>query len=62
MKDVLKYKDYIGSAHYSAEDESFYGKLEGIEDLITFEADNVKDLKSAFREAVLLYKLPDIAR
>ncbi len=52
MKDVLKYKDFIGSVHYSAEDEAFYGKLEGIDDLITFEGNSVDDLKSSFREAV----------
>ena len=48
MKDAIKYKDFIGSVHYATEDEVFYGKIEGIDDLITFEADNVKDLKGAF--------------
>lgn len=52
MKDLLKYKKYIGSVHFSSEDDVFYGKLEGIDDLVTFEADSVKNLKSAFREAV----------
>ena len=42
------YKNFIGSVHFAAEDEVFYGKIEGIDDLITFEADNVKDLKNAF--------------
>jgi predicted HicB family RNase H-like nuclease len=48
MKDAIKYKDFLGSVHYAAEDEVFYGKIEGIDDLITFEADNVQDLKKAF--------------
>jgi predicted HicB family RNase H-like nuclease len=52
MSDVLKYKDYLGSVHFSAEDEVFYGKLEGINDLVTFEADTVAKLKKAFRESV----------
>ncbi len=52
MKNVLKYKDYIGTVHYSAEDEVFFGKLEGIDDLITFEGDNVDQLKRSFQEAV----------
>ena len=52
MKDVLKYKDYIGKVHFSAEDEVFFGKLEGIDDLITFEGNNVDQLKSSFQEAV----------
>jgi hypothetical protein len=30
MKDVLIYKDYIGSVHFNADDEIFFGKIEGI--------------------------------
>ena len=52
MKDILKYQDFIGSVHYSTDDEVFFGKLEGIDDLITFEGNSVKELKSAFHEAV----------
>lgn len=52
MDNVLKYKDYIGTVNYSAEDEVFYGKLFGINDLITFEGDSVPNLKIAFQEAV----------
>ena len=37
MKDVIKYKEYLGTVHYSSEDEVFYGKIEGIEDLVSFE-------------------------
>jgi len=35
------YKDYIGSVHYSTEDETFFGKIEGINDLISFEGTSV---------------------
>ena len=52
MKDKLKYKEFIGSVHFSAEDEVFYGKVEGINDLVTFEGNTVNKLKSAFKEAV----------
>lgn len=52
MKDILKYKDFIGSVHFNAEDEVFYGKIEGINDLVTFEGKSVKELLSSFREAV----------
>ena len=51
MKDVLKYKDFIGSVHYCSEDEVFYGKLEGINDHVSFEGSSVKELKSSFKEA-----------
>ena len=52
MKDVMTYKEYIGSVHFNAEDEVFYGKIEGIEDLISFEGKSVDELKMAFEEAV----------
>ena len=50
--NTISYKDYIGSVSFSAEDEVFSGKIEHINDLITFESDNAHDLKKAFREAV----------
>jgi len=52
MKDILKYKDFIGTVHYSADDEVFYGRIEGIDDLVTFEAKCVDELKTSFREAI----------
>ena len=52
MKDILKHKDFIGSVHYSAEDEVFFGKLEGIDDLVTFEGKCVDELKLSFRKAI----------
>lgn len=50
--DTLAYKNYIGSVSYSAEDEVFYGKIEHINDVITFESENAHELKKAFEEAV----------
>ncbi len=52
MKDILQYKDFIGSVHFNAEDEVFYGKIEGVSDLISFEGNSVEDLINSFREAV----------
>lgn len=51
MKDILQYKDFIGSVHFSTEDECFFGKIEGIDDLVTFEGQDVRGLKKAFQEA-----------
>lgn len=42
MTDLLKYKDYYASVHFSAEDEVFFGKVLGIDDLINFEGSSVK--------------------
>jgi predicted HicB family RNase H-like nuclease len=56
MTDVLEYMDFIGSVHYSAEDSVFFGKLEGIDDLVSFEGGSVAELEAAFRETVDDYK------
>jgi len=50
--DVLTYKGFIGSVHFSAEDDVFFGKIEGINDLITFEGGSVQELKDAFHDMV----------
>ena len=52
MKDVLNHKGFLGSVHFSAEDECFFGKIEGIDDLVTFEGQDVKVIKKSFRKAV----------
>ncbi|GHV62766.1 DNA repair protein HhH-GPD [Spirochaetia bacterium] len=52
MKDVLIYKDYISSVHFNAEDEVFYGKIEGIDDLVLFEGNTVGELKQAFEDSI----------
>ena len=44
MKDILQYKDFIGSVHFDADDEVFFGKIEGIDDLISFEGSSVTEL------------------
>jgi predicted HicB family RNase H-like nuclease len=55
MNDILEYKGYYGSVHFSSDDEVFYGKLLGIDDLVNFEGASVKELKKAFHEAVSDY-------
>jgi hypothetical protein len=49
MNEVLTYKGYIGSVHFSADDNVFFGKVEGINDLVTFEGKTEHELKDAFR-------------
>lgn len=50
--NTLKYKGYIGSVAYSESDQVFYGKLEGIDDLVNYEGESVQELTAAFHEAV----------
>jgi predicted HicB family RNase H-like nuclease len=52
MNGVLQYKGYVGSVKYSSEDRVFYGKLEGIRDLVSYEGTDVNSLERSFREAV----------
>jgi len=52
MIDRLIFEDSIGSVHFSAADNTFFGKLEGINDLVTFEGSSVSELKKSFRAAV----------
>lgn len=49
MKDVMKYKGFIGSVHYASEDRIFYGKVEGVNDLISFEGSTVDELEEGFK-------------
>jgi len=48
----MKYKIYYGSVHYSDEDKIFYGKVEFIRALVSYEGTDVKSLRKAFEEAV----------
>jgi len=52
MANTIEYKGYIGSIEYSSEDKCFFGKLEMIDDLVTFEADNAQELEENFRNSV----------
>jgi len=47
--NILEYKDFIGSVNYSDEDECFYGKIEGINDLVTFEGVLRKGVKKGLQ-------------
>ena len=52
MSNVLEYKGYIGSVDFSADDGVLHGKLQGIRDLVTYEACDVEGLRKAFEESV----------
>jgi predicted HicB family RNase H-like nuclease len=51
----MKYKGYTGSVEYEPDDRVFFGTVDGITDIVTFEGDNVEELESAFRESVDVY-------
>lgn len=52
MSNIIKYKEFYGSIEFSSEDDCFFGKVIGIDDLVTFEGSSVEELKKSFEEAV----------
>lgn len=50
MTNIIHYKGYIGNV--KEDKEIFYGKLEFINDLITFQGTSVEELKKDFHQAV----------
>lgn len=52
MKDMMTYKGYCGSVHYDDDEQIFFGKIEFIRALASYEATGAKKLRKAFEEAV----------
>ncbi|HET6555784.1 MAG TPA: hypothetical protein VFG54_00625 [Prolixibacteraceae bacterium] len=52
MTEQLTYKGFIGSVQFSAQDKVFFGKIEGITDLVTFEGTTMKELEEGFQSMV----------
>lgn len=52
MKNLIEYKGYVGSVEFSQEDELFYGKVQGIRALISYEGSNAAELIEDFHSAV----------
>ncbi len=51
----LEYKGYTGSIEYNKKDDLLYGKVLGINGLISYEGKTGKDLESDFKEAIENY-------
>jgi predicted HicB family RNase H-like nuclease len=52
MKEILQHKGYMASIQFSDKDDVFYGKILGIDDLVSFEGASEDELKNSFIEAV----------
>ncbi len=52
MKNIMEYKGYVGSVEFSESDGVFFGKVQGIRSLISYEGTNAKELVSDFHGAV----------
>jgi predicted HicB family RNase H-like nuclease len=52
MKNMMEHRGYYGSVEYSDGDGVFYGKVEYIRSLVSYEGEDVEGLRRSFREAV----------
>ena len=52
MKNAMTYKGYVGTVEYSAEDTCLFGRIGGINDIISYEGESVTEIRAAFEEAV----------
>ncbi len=49
---MKSYKGYVGSIEFDDEDMVFHGRVLGLRDVVTFEADDAQGLVKAFHESV----------
>lgn len=52
MSNVLEYKGYYGTVEFSATDNVLYGKVMGVNSLISFEGDSIQSLREDFEGAI----------
>lgn len=52
----FQYKGFVGSVNFSDKDAVFFGKIEGIDGLVTFEGRSLSELEEAFHKAVDDYR------
>ena len=52
MKNAMTYKGYAARIEFDAHDRIFFGRLAGIQDIVTFHGETVDELEAAFKEAV----------
>jgi len=57
MTNFFKYKEYIGSIDANVQDLFLHGRILFIDDLVTYEAESLPELKTSFQEAVDDYLL-----
>ena len=52
MNNTIQYKGYVGSVEFSESDGLFYGSVQGIRSLISYEGTNAAELISDFHGAI----------
>jgi predicted HicB family RNase H-like nuclease len=52
MSKILRYKEYTGSIEVTLEDGCLFGKVQFINDLVSYEGETVDELRKSFQSAV----------
>ena len=52
MNNTMEYKGYVGSVEFSETDGVFFGKVQGIRSLISYEGTTARELVDDFHSAV----------
>lgn len=52
MKNTMTYKGYAGTVEYSADDGVLFGRVVGIDDVVSYEGESVAELRQAFQDSV----------
>lgn len=52
MNNLLEYKGYYGTVEFSASDNILFGKVLGVNSLISYEGESVESLREDFEAAV----------
>ena len=55
MNNTMEYRGYIGSVEFSQEDALFFGKVQGVRALISYEGENARELVEDFHNSVDAY-------
>lgn len=55
LKQTMTYRGYVGSVEFSDADGVFFGKVQDVRSLISYEGETLEALEADFREAVDAY-------
>jgi len=55
MNNTLTYKGFTAKVEFSADDEVFFGRVLDIDDIVTFHADTVEELKAEMSGMIDFY-------
>ena len=58
MDNIIEYKGYAGSVEFSEADGLFFGKVQGIRSLISYEGTNASEIVCDFHSAVDNFESP----